>query len=296
MVVHHEYALGAQQPRRRRGHQSDRARAEDRDGRSLADRCVDGCHVARGQDVGQEEHLLVRQARVGDDERADVGLGNTHEFGLSARNAAIQVAVSEQRGPGLGVFLVDDGAAPGVGGLAGREQLQVAVEALPARDGERDHHAVALLHAQHGGPHLLDDAHEFVAEDVAVLHHRDLAAVDVQVGTADGGCRDAQDDVVRVDDLRIGDGLDPYILRAVVGEGFHQGLRWSIRGRGPPPRLVSARPVPRPCTQWWSGTSVACPRAIDPRSSPPCRLHPRPDAVRSAPALSNAMARTTPRC
>ena len=58
--------------------------------------------------------------------------------------------------------------------------------------------AVAALDAGHARAGVLDDAHELVAEDVAVLHARDLAAVDVQVGAADGGGGDAQDDVVVV--------------------------------------------------------------------------------------------------
>ena len=49
----------------------------------------------------------------------------------------------------------------------------------------------------------LDDlAHELVAEDVALLHGRDVAVVDVQIGSADGGRGDLDDGVARIEDLR----------------------------------------------------------------------------------------------
>ncbi len=222
MVVHHEDALGAQEAGGCGRHQADRPGPEDGHGRALADGGVDCSHVAGGQDVREEQHLPVGQARILDDERPDVGLGHPHEFGLAAGNAAIQVAVSEQCGAGAGVLLVDDGAAARVGRLAGGEELAVAEEAFAARDRERDDDAVAHLHARDGGSGFLDDAHEFVAEDVAAFHHRDLSAIDVQVGAADRGRGDAQDDVVGLDDPGVRDAFDAHVLRAVVGEGFHR--------------------------------------------------------------------------
>src|ERR671927_538511 len=55
----------------------------------------------------------------------------------------------------------------------------------------------------------LDDlAHELVPEDVALLHRRDVAVVEVQVRPADRRRGDLHDRVAVVEDLRIRDVLD----------------------------------------------------------------------------------------
>src|SRR5690606_17325177 len=117
-------------------------------------------------------------------------------------------------------------------GLAGGELVQQAVEAAPAGDHEGDHHAVAGPHPAHLRPRLLDDAHELVAEDVAIFHARDLAAVDVQVRTADRGRGHAHDDVVRLRERGIGHGFNADILRSVVGQGLHGGTPCARKVRG----------------------------------------------------------------
>ena len=53
--------------------------------------------AARGQDIAQEQHLLVIQ-RVGNADRADVCLRYAHIFGLPARHAAVQVGIAEHGG------------------------------------------------------------------------------------------------------------------------------------------------------------------------------------------------------
>jgi len=58
-------------------------------------------------------------------------------------------------------------------------------------------------------------AHEFVAEDVARPHSGDVAVVKVKVGAADRGRRDLQDGVVRIDDFRVWNALDPDIVAAL---------------------------------------------------------------------------------
>ncbi len=132
MMVDHEDPLGTQQAGRGGGHQPHRAGAEDGDARPLADGRIDGRHVAGRQDVRQEEHLLVAQPRVGDDERAYVALRNSDELGLAPRYATVEMAVSEQCRPWFRVLLVHDGATTRIGRLAGREKFEIAVEALPA--------------------------------------------------------------------------------------------------------------------------------------------------------------------
>ena len=75
----------------------------------------------------------------------------------------------------------------GVGVLAQRVQLLLAEAAVAAGDGERHDDAVADLQVLDRRPDLDDLAHELVAEDVALLHRRDEAVVEVQIGAADRG-------------------------------------------------------------------------------------------------------------
>ena len=81
--------------------------------------------------------------------------------------------------------------------------------------------AVALLQLLDVLADLDDHAHRLVAEDVARLHRRHVAVVEVQVGAADAGGRDLDDRVARVLDLRVGDGVDADVALAVPAEGSH---------------------------------------------------------------------------
>ena len=167
--------------------------------------------VAGGQDIAQEQHLLIGQGRI-DADGPDVGLGHAHILRLSARYAPIEMAVAEHGGTRADAFAVHDRAAIRVGGLAGGVEMLVAEEALAAGDDERHHHAVALLEAFHARSRFHHDAHEFMAEDVPCLGGGNLATIEVQVGAADGGGRDFEDDVVGFLDDRVGDSLDPHVM------------------------------------------------------------------------------------
>ena len=57
-------------------------------------------------------------------------------------------------------------------------------------------------------------AHELVAEDVALLHGRHVAVVQVEVGAADRGRADLHDRVAVVQDLGVGDLLDLHRVAA----------------------------------------------------------------------------------
>ncbi len=93
---------------------------------------------------------------------------------------------------------------------------------MAAGDVEGDDDAVALRQLRHLGADLHDLAHEFVADDVAVLHHRHEAVVDVEVGAADGGGGDLEDRIARMFDLRVVDGIDLHLRRAMVCNGAHR--------------------------------------------------------------------------
>ena len=103
--------------------------------------------------------------------------------------------------------------------------------ALAAGDGERHHHPLALL--ERAGRSGLDDlAHEFVAEDVARLHRRDVAIVEVQVRAADGGRGDADDRVARIEDFGIVDRIAADVVLAVPCQRFHADCSSMLPGFG----------------------------------------------------------------
>ena len=207
-------AGGAAQPGAFAGHDAHRPGPEDGDGfAALHVGPVDG-GIAGGEDVGQEQYLLIGQV-IGHFARAEVRVGNPHVFGLAAIIAAVEVGVAEEGAAFFGDYAAFGAVVVGVGVFAVAGQLVVAEEALAAGNREGHHHAVAHLElAAHALAHLLHDAHELVAE-----RHgpglRNAAVVDVQVGAADGRARHADDGVARVLQRGVVYGIDAYVARAV---------------------------------------------------------------------------------
>jgi hypothetical protein len=80
------------------------------------------------------------------------------------------VAVAEQPAPGVAVFLLRIAPRPSlvVSQAANSERLQK--KQLAAGDDEGHDDAVAALQARDAAAGVLHHAHEFMAEDVAVLH------------------------------------------------------------------------------------------------------------------------------
>jgi hypothetical protein len=201
------------------GEQPDGAAAPDGDGVARLDVAVLGGHVAGREDVAEEEHLLVVDA-LGNLHRPHVGVGHARVLGLPARVAAHHVRVAEDARAREAVDLLLHPRVR-VRVVAGRPQPAPAEEAAPTGDRERDDHAVADFKVVHAGARLDDLAHELVTEDVAFLHRRDVAVVEVQVGAADGRRSDFDDGVARVENLRLGHVLDPHVVFAEPAKSFH---------------------------------------------------------------------------
>src|SRR5205823_873589 len=108
-----------------------------------------------------------------------------------------------------------------------------AEEAMAARDREGHDNAVARFK----GLVLVADvdhlAHELVAEDVAFLHRRDVRVVEVQIRAADGGRRDLEDGITRIEYGRIGHVVNPYVFAAIPADGLH-ALRLPLSSTGEP--------------------------------------------------------------
>jgi hypothetical protein len=60
-----------------------------------------------------------------------------------------------------------------------------------------------------------------MAEDVALLQSEDFGVVEVEVGAADRGSGDLEDDIVRLGDVRDRRLDEADVLSAVPGKGLH---------------------------------------------------------------------------
>ena len=178
-----------------------------------------GSHVGRGEDVGEKEHLLVRQI-LRHLQMGHVGIGDAQILRLPAREAAGDMRVAEEPGGGVAELLRLH-LAVGVGALAEAPVAPLALPAGAAADGEGHHDPVADLQRRVLLADLDHLAHAFMAEHVALLHGRDITAHQVEVGAADGAGRHLDDGIAPVLDLRIGHGLAADGAAALPGECLH---------------------------------------------------------------------------
>src|SRR5690554_1226289 len=229
VVIDHVDILGPQQTCTGGGHQPHRAGAEDGQRAARPHAGVDHRLITGRQDIGHEQHLFVIQL-LGKTEGARIGLRHPHILRLPARDAAIQVAVAEQGSPGGDLLLVQNRASSGVGGLAGGVQVHVAEEAAAAGDHEGHYDPLALAHSGYAPAGFHHFAEEFVAEDVTLLHLRNGAAIQVQVGAADRRGGNPQNDVVILQNGRIRYRFDADIMTAVVSKCAHALLLWLDQG------------------------------------------------------------------
>src|SRR3954453_17794283 len=77
------------------GHLADRPQPIDSDAATLRDGRVLDRLPGGGEDVGEEQEVLVRLAVLGHLDRPEMSLGNAQELRLSARNLAVELRVAE---------------------------------------------------------------------------------------------------------------------------------------------------------------------------------------------------------
>jgi hypothetical protein len=112
--------------------------------------------------------------------------------------------------------------------------LLLAEEAAAARDRKRHDDAVAHLQLRVLVADLDDLAHEFVSENIASLHRRNVAVEQMEIRSADGGRCDPHDRVAWIENLRIGNPLDADVVGGVPDQCFHECLapeRWNPLSR-----------------------------------------------------------------
>ena len=218
-AIDRDDAFGAEQIGALDRELTDRTAAPDRHRVARLDLAVLGRHVAGREDVGEKQDLLVGEG-VRHLQRSDVGKRDARVFRLAAGIAAVHVRVAEQARRGIAVELLRHPRIR-IRVVAQRPELLLAEVAAAARDGERHHDAIADLQPRVVLADLDDLAHELVAEHVALLHRRDVAVVDVQIGAADRRRRDLDDGVARIEDDRVRNGLDLDLLCAFPADGSH---------------------------------------------------------------------------
>lgn len=99
------------------------------------------------------------------------------------------------------------------------------MEAAATGNHERNHDPIARPKVAHTAADLFDNAHELMAQHVAAVQVGNLAAIQMQVRTADRRGGHAQNQVVGSRQHRVGDGVDTDVLAAVVGQSAHMLLQ-----------------------------------------------------------------------
>ena len=137
--------------------------------------------------------------------------------------------IAEDAGDGMAEQLLRHPAV-GVGVLADRVQSLLTGEADAAGDGEGDHDPITDFEFGDAGSHLDYFAHEFMTKDVAGDHGWYVGLQQVQVRAADRRRRDLHDRVLTVEDLRIRDVFDVYVVWLFPNGRFHDCLlAWTYR-------------------------------------------------------------------
>ena len=206
VVIDRDHPLRAEHDRAGDRELSHGAGAEHGDDLAALDVAEVGAHEAGREDVRQEQDLLVGQV-VLDLERADIRERHARVLSLPPGVAAGEMRVAEDARGRVTEHLLRH-ARVRVGVLAQRVQLVLAVPAVAAGDRERHDDAIADLQVRDAAADLDDLAHELVPEDVALLHRRDVAVVEMQIRPADRRRGDLHDRVTVVEDLGVGDVLD----------------------------------------------------------------------------------------
>src|SRR5688572_21758450 len=196
---------GAEQHRGADGELAHRTGAPHRHRVLGLDVALHGGLPAGGEDVAEEQRLLVGHAGW-NFYRPDIGEWHAHVFRLPAGIAAGEVRVAEQARGAVAEHLVGD-LAIAVRPLAHRVVAAAALLAFAADDRKGNHDPVSRFELPAVRPqvraHLDDFAHEFMAHDVAAHHAGNEAAEEVQVGAADRAVRPFDDAVAWILDLRI---------------------------------------------------------------------------------------------
>src|SRR4051794_34304080 len=108
-----------------------------------------------------------------------------------------------------------------IASLAHRPIALAALLAIAAANRERHHHAVADLELFVIGAHFDDLAHEFMPEDVPLLHEGNVAVHQMKVRAADGASSHFDDGIPTVFDLWIRNAIAADVPFTVPAQSLH---------------------------------------------------------------------------
>ena len=120
----------------------------------------------RGQDIGDIQCLFVGNG-IGNWEKIDFPVRDTHPFCLASREAACEVRVSENTAHAVAVHAFVEGG--GVGAVACCGKTFFTVSAFTAGNAEAVNHSLSDAEVTHGWADGLDNADEFVSQEVSLL-------------------------------------------------------------------------------------------------------------------------------
>src|SRR3954462_15334456 len=88
--------------------------------------------------------------------------------------------------------------------LANREQPLLTGKTAATSNRKWDDDSVSLFEVIHPTAHFYDLAHELMAQDIALLHARNISVVQMKIGVADRGRCDSHNRISIVQNLRVG--------------------------------------------------------------------------------------------
>src|SRR5207237_861157 len=89
------------------------------------------------------------------------------------------------------------------------------------RNRERHDHAIAYPQGLILFTNLDHLPHVFMPEDVALSHGWNIAVVEMQIGPANGGCRNLNNRIARIEYGGVRHGFDSCVVCPIPAKGFH---------------------------------------------------------------------------
>lgn len=209
-------------------HKAYGARSVDEDGLARIETGETGGMPAGGKDVGEHDVVVLLFVGVtGEFEAVDVCIGDAEVLSLAS---CVWAHAGET--VGRSCHARHDGGIGAGETVAGEASLAIGAETAGYVEGEDDF--VTLLDGVDGFANLDDFSEVFVAENLSHFYVG-AAFVHVEIGAADVGAGELDDDVGQSLEFRIGDGIDGDFFRAVIDKSFHglssaASLRAAIKG------------------------------------------------------------------
>lgn len=179
--------------------QADRPEAPDRHHRAFLHIANLTAVVRRRDDVRQVQRLHIGHI-IRNGQAVHVSKGHSDIFGLTARHTTCEMGVAVESRRLLPVELLLEFGR--VGRVTAGVFFPLAEVTGATGDVEGHDHPLTDLQRLHFVSFLLDDAHEFVSDDIAIVHVEHGVVVQMEIRSTDRRGRDFQQDIARIGDHR----------------------------------------------------------------------------------------------